>query len=434
MRAYDVILKKRNGFFLTQEEIEYFVHGYAKGEVTDYQMAAWLMAVFFQGLTDQETAFLTQAMIDSGEVIDLKEIAGIKVDKHSTGGVGDTTTLVLAPLVAAAGVNVAKMSGRGLGHTGGTLDKLESIPGLHIDLTKEKFIENVEKIGLAVMGQTANLVPADGKMYALRDVTATVESMPLIASSIMSKKIAAGAQAIVLDVKTGQGAFMKTLSQSLELAEAMVKIGKKMNRKTIAFITDMNQPLGYAVGNALEVEEALAVLSGQGPEDLRELCLELGGAMVYLAQKASSREEAREKLRLLLENGAALEKLGEMITAQGGNRRVLHDWTLLPQAAIKEEVRAGEDGYLTSLEAEKIGITAMLLGAGREKKEDIIDHSAGVLLKKKVGDKVSKGEVLAVLHSNDTTKISQAKAMYSSAYLIQNQPLEKLKLIYQIIE
>lgn len=434
MRAYDIILKKKQGQPLTREEILYFIHGYAKEDIPDYQMAAWLMAVYFQGMDSRETADLTEAMVTSGEQIDLKEIEGIKVDKHSTGGVGDTTTLVLVPLVAAAGVAVAKMSGRGLGHTGGTLDKLESIPGFSVSLSKEKFLNNVQKIGLAVMGQTAHLVPADGKMYALRDVTATVDSIPLIASSIMSKKIAAGAQGIVLDVKTGQGAFMKTLEDSLALAQTMVEIGKRVGRKTIAVISDMNQPLGLAVGNALEVKEAIEVLSGKGPEDLQELCLELGAAMVYLAGKAEDTDKAKTILRELLKNGAALDKLAQMIEAQGGERKVLEDTSLLPQASLKEEILALEDGVVEKLEAEKVGLSAMILGAGREKKEDFIDHSAGVVLQKKIGDTVKKGETLAILHTNNELSLVSAREKILSAYSITKKEVSQLPLIYQTVK
>jgi len=434
MRAYDLILKKREGSTLTYQEIEYFIHGYAKDQIPDYQVAAWLMAVYFQGMTKQETADLTMAMVRSGETIDLGEIEGVKVDKHSTGGVGDTTTLVLAPLVAAAGVPVAKMSGRGLGHTGGTLDKLESIPGLRINLTREEFINNVRRIGLAVMGQTANLVPADGKTYALRDVTATVDSIPLIASSIMSKKIAAGADAIVLDVKTGRGAFMKTLEESIELAKAMVEIGEKVGKKTIALVTDMDQPLGLAVGNALEVQEAIAVLKGKGPSDLRELCLELGASMVYLARKSDTIGEAREKLLTLLEKGQALEKFAQMIEAQGGDPRVLEDEGMLPQAAIQEAVLAPKSGYISQLEAEKVGLAAMALGAGREKKEDRIDPAAGVLLQKKIGEWIEKDEALATLHTNEHSRIAVGKATLLSAYTISSQPVENTPLVYRTIE
>lgn len=434
MRAYDLIWKKREGQTLTYEEIDYFIQGYAKGQVPDYQVAAWLMAVYFRGMTKQETADLTTAMVRSGETVKLEGIDGIKVDKHSTGGVGDTTTLVLAPLVAAAGVSVAKMSGRGLGHTGGTLDKLESIPGFRINLNREEFISNVKAIGLAVMGQTGNLVPADGKMYALRDVTATVDSIPLIASSIMSKKIAAGADAIVLDVKTGKGAFMKSLEDSVALAKAMVEIGEAVGRKTIALVSDMDQPLGLAIGNVLEVQEAIEVLKGEGPEDLRGLCLELGAWMVYLAKKAASVVEAKEKLVSLLDNGQALDKFKQMIEAQGGDSKILQNKELLPKAQIQEDIIASDSGYIVQLEAEKIGLAAMALGAGRERKEDQIDPAAGILLQRKVGEWVNKGETLAVLHTNQQSRLLEGKEKLLQAYTFGSHPIEKPQLIYQTVE
>lgn len=434
MRAYDLIWKKREGQTLTYEEIDYFIQGYVKGQVPDYQVAAWLMAVYFRGMTKQETANLTMSMVKSGETVKLEGIDGIKVDKHSTGGVGDTTTLILAPLVAAAGVPVAKMSGRGLGHTGGTLDKLESIPGFRINLKREEFISNVKTIGLAVMGQTANLVPADGKMYALRDVTATVDSIPLIASSIMSKKIAAGADAIVLDVKTGKGAFMKSLKDSIALAKAMVEIGEAVGRKTLALVSDMDQPLGLAIGNILEVQEAIDVLKGQGPEDLRELCLELGARMVYLAKKEANVVEAKEKIASLLDNGQALDKFKQMIEAQGGNPKILENKELLPKAQLQESIMASQSGYIVQLEAEKIGLAAMALGAGREKKEDQIDPGAGILLRKKVGDWVNKGETLAVLHTSEQEKLIEGKAKLLNAYTFGPHPIEKPQLIYQTVE
>jgi len=433
MGVCEIIWKKRDGETLSYREIEYLIHGYTRGDIPDYQVAAWLMAVYFRGMNKQETVDLTMAMVKSGETIDLAEIEGIKVDKHSTGGVGDTTTLVLAPLVAAAGVPVAKMSGRGLGYTGGTLDKLESIPGFRIDLSREEFLNNVKTIGLSVMGQTADLVPADGKIYALRDVTATVDSIPLIASSIMSKKLAVGAEAIVLDVKTGGGAFMKTVEYSLALAKAMVEIGQAVGRKTIALVSDMNQPLGLAVGNALEVGEAIAVLQGKGPEDLRELSLELGAAMLYLANKAGSLEEGKEKLLTFLKNGQALAKFAQMIEAQGGDPRVLQDPSLLPQARIKEELTAQESGYLVQLEAQKVGLAAMALGAGRERKTDCVDPAAGVLLQKKVGDWVEKGEVLAVLQTNEAGKLAAGREKLAAAYTIASWPQTKAKLIYQTV-
>ncbi|MHB8171785.1 MAG: thymidine phosphorylase, partial [Thermincolia bacterium] len=368
--------------------------------------------------------------VNSGEAIDLSAIKGIKVDKHSTGGVGDTTTLVLAPLVAAAGVPVAKMSGRGLGHTGGTLDKFEAIPGFSVELTREQFIEKVNSVKVAVVGQTGNLVPADKKMYALRDVTATVNCIPLIASSIMSKKIAAGADAIVLDVKTGSGAFMKTLEDSFELAKAMVDIGTQVGRNTVAVVTTMDQPLGYAVGNALEVKEAMSTLKGGGPADLRELCLTLGGHMIKLASLVGSAEEGKEKLAGLLDGGAALVKFKEMIAAQGGNPEVVEKQDLLPQAGQLVEVKATQDGYVQSMEAETIGIAATILGAGRETKDSIIDPAAGIVLRKKVGDQVKAGDALAVLHVNRHDKVEEARQMVTGAYAIGAEAVPTGKLIF----
>lgn len=400
MRMVDLIEKKRDGGELTAEEINFIIRGYTNGEIPDYQMSAFSMAVFFNGMTDQEQATLTMAMADSGDQIDLSKIEGIKVDKHSTGGVGDTTTLVLAPLVASVGVPVAKMSGRGLGHTGGTLDKLESIEGFHIELTEEQFIRQVNELKVAVIGQSGNLTPADKKLYSLRDVTATVNSIPLIASSIMSKKIAAGADAIVLDVKTGEGAFMKTKEDARKLAEAMVSIGNSVGRRTMAIISDMSQPLGYAIGNALEVKEAIETLKGQGPEDLTELCLTLGSQMVVAGGKADNLEEARNMLKEAIANGEALKTFKQLIAAQGGNPAVADDTGLLPQSTHVIEFQSDLDGYVESLEADEIGTAAMLLGAGRATKDSEIDLSVGIVLKKKIGDSVAKGETLAEIHAN----------------------------------
>lgn len=433
MRAYDLILKKRNGESLSREEIYHLVHGFVRGEVPDYQMAAFLMAVYFRGMEPQEVSDLTMAMVDSGERVDLSAIPGVKVDKHSTGGVGDKTTLVLAPLVAAAGIPVAKMSGRGLGHTGGTLDKLESIPGFRVSLSPQEFLDNVRRIGLAVVGQTGQLVPADGKLYALRDVTATVDSLPLIASSIMSKKIAGGADAIVLDVKTGSGAFMKKLEDSVALAKAMVSIGNRVGRKTRAVISDMDQPLGRAVGNALEVKEAVATLQGAGPEDLLELCLTLGSQMVYLAGLAATPEEARQGLVKLLGNGAAFRKLEEMVRAQGGRTEALHDLSLLPAASGIELLRAEKGGYVRRLDALKVGRAAMALGAGRATKESAIDLAVGVVLKKKVGEAVKEGEALAEVHYNSKAQLAEALALLRSAYEIADEPPAARPFIYGII-
>lgn len=430
MRAYDIIRKKRDGGELSQEEIEFMVQGYTSNEIPDYQMAAWAMAVFLRGMNARETADLTMAMVRSGDQVDLSGIAGIKVDKHSTGGVGDTTTLVLAPLVAAAGAPVAKMSGRGLGHTGGTLDKFESIPGFRVELNKEEFIRNVNTVGAAVVGQTGNLAPADKKLYALRDVTATVDSIPLIASSIMSKKIAAGADAIVLDVKTGSGAFMKTLEDSFALARAMVAIGQEVGRKTVAVITDMDQPLGRAIGNALEVKEAIETLRGGGPSDLRELCLTLGAHMVTLAGKAANPAAARARLEELLQNGQALAKFKEMVAAQGGDPRVIDQPELLPQAQKVIPLLAEQDGYVARIEAEELGIAATMLGAGRETKESKVDLAVGLVVNKKVGEAVAAGEPLVWLHVNEERRLAEVMAKVKAAFTISSQQPAPATLIY----
>lgn len=400
MRIVDLIAKKRDGKELTTEEINFFVEGYTKGIVPDYQASALAMAIYFQDMNDRERADLTMAMVNSGETIDLSAIDGIKVDKHSTGGVGDTTTLVLAPLVAALDVPVAKMSGRGLGHTGGTIDKLESVEGFHVEITKDEFIKLVNRDKVAVIGQTGNLTPADKKLYALRDVTGTVNSIPLIASSIMSKKIAAGADAIVLDVKTGAGAFMKTNEDAEMLARAMVKIGNNVGRNTMAIISDMSQPLGFAIGNALEVKEAIDTLKGEGPEDLTELVLTLGSQMVVLAKKASTLEEAREMLMEVMKNGKALEKFKVFLKNQGGDASIVDNPEKLPQAKYQIEVPAKESGVISNIVADEIGVAAMLLGAGRATKEDEIDLAVGLMLRKKVGDKVEKGESLVTIYAN----------------------------------
>lgn len=397
----DVIAKKRDGKALTKEEIEYFVKGYTSGEIPDYQASSLAMAIYFQDMTDDERAHLTMAMVESGDQIDLSEIEGIKVDKHSTGGVGDTTTLVLAPLVAALDVPVAKMSGRGLGHTGGTIDKLEAVEGFHVEITEQDFINLVNKDKVAVIGQSGNLTPADKKLYSLRDVTGTVNSIPLIASSIMSKKIAAGADAIVLDVKTGAGAFMKTIEDSELLAHAMVKIGNNVGRNTMAIISDMSQPLGRAIGNGLEVKEAIETLKGEGPEDLTELVLTLGSQMVVLAKKAETLDEAREKLLEVIQNGKALEKFKVFLENQGGDGSVVEDLSKLPQAQYTFEVKAQESGYVSHIVADEIGVASMLLGAGRATKDDIIDLAVGLVLNKKVGDKVEKGESLVTIYANN---------------------------------
>jgi pyrimidine-nucleoside phosphorylase len=417
MRMVDLIEKKRDGKELTTEEIYFIIEGYTKEEIPDYQMSAFAMAVFFQDMTERERADLTMAMVHSGDTIDLSSIEGIKVDKHSTGGVGDTTTLVLAPLVAALGIPVAKMSGRGLGHTGGTIDKLESIQGFHVEISKGEFINLVNKAKIAVIGQTGNLTPADKKLYALRDVTATVNSIPLIASSIMSKKIAAGSDAIVLDVKTGAGAFMKTLEDAKELAHAMVSIGNHVGRKTMAVISDMSQPLGFAIGNALEVKEAIDTLQGKGPKDLEELCLALGRQMVYLANKADSLEEAEKMLKEVIRNGKALAKFKEFIANQGGDASIVDHTEKLPQAAYLIEVPAKKTGVVAEIVADAIGTAAMLLGAGRATKESKIDLAVGLRLNKKVGDQVKIGESLVTIHSNRPNVDDVLKKIYENIHI-----------------
>ncbi|HDR4552960.1 pyrimidine-nucleoside phosphorylase [Bacillus thuringiensis] len=400
MRMVDIIAKKRDGKELTTEEIKFFINGYTDGSIPDYQVSALAMAIFFKDMTDRERADLTMAMVESGETIDLSAIEGIKVDKHSTGGVGDTTTLVLGPLVAALDVPVAKMSGRGLGHTGGTIDKLEAVEGFHVEITKEQFIDIVNRDKVAVIGQTGNLTPADKKIYALRDVTGTVNSIPLIASSIMSKKIAAGADAIVLDVKTGAGAFMKTEEDAKELAHAMVRIGNNVGRQTMAVISDMSQPLGFAIGNALEVKEAIDTLKGEGPEDLTELVLVLGSQMVVLAKKANTLEEAREMLIEVMKNGKATAKFKEFLSNQGGDSSIVDNSEKMPQAKYVIDVPAKTSGVISNIVADEIGIAAMLLGAGRATKEDEIDLAVGLMLRKKVGDAVKEGEPFVTIYAN----------------------------------
>lgn len=434
MRMYDLIKKKRNGEVITREEIEFFIDGYVKGQIPDYQVSAFMMAVFFQGMNVEETIALTRAMMYSGDTIDLGKIEGVKVDKHSTGGVGDKTTIALAPLVAACGAPVAKMSGRGLGHTGGTLDKLESIPGLSIDMEEEKFIENVNTHKIAVCGQTGHIVPADKKLYALRDVTATVDHMSLIASSIMSKKLASGADAIVLDVKTGSGAFMKTIDDSFELAKEMVNIGNGMDRETLGVITDMDQPLGIAVGNSIEVIEAIETLKGNGPEDFTELCMTLGSYMLLLAKVASSYEDGRKRLEEAISSGKALEKQREFIAAQGGNPDVVDNYDLLPKAQFEYEVKTPESGYVSSIDAEEVGVSALILGAGRETKESEIDLSAGIKLVKKVGDKVEAGDTIAVIYFNKKEKQEDAAKRLLGAYTVSQNKPESRKLVYGIVD
>ncbi|TWJ58807.1 Pyrimidine-nucleoside phosphorylase [Bacillus paralicheniformis] len=431
MRMVDIITKKQNGEELTTEEIQFFIKCYTDGSIPDYQASALAMAIYFQDMTDRERADLTMAMVNSGETIDLSAIEGIKVDKHSTGGVGDTTTLVLAPLVAALDVPVAKMSGRGLGHTGGTIDKLEAIKGFHVELSKDEFIELVNRDKVAVIGQSGNLTPADKKLYALRDVTGTVNSIPLIASSIMSKKIAAGADAIVLDVKTGAGAFMKTDEDAVNLAKAMVRIGNNVGRQTMAVISDMSQPLGFAIGNALEVKEAIDTLKGEGPEDLTELVLTLGSQMVVLAKKAETLDEAREKLIDVMKNGKALQKFKDFLQNQGGDSSVADNPEKLPQAAYKIDIPAKEAGVVSEIVADQIGVAAMLLGAGRATKEDKIDLAVGIMLRKKVGDAVEKGEPLVTLYANRENVDDVIAKVYDNIQIAEKA--EAPKLVHTVI-
>lgn len=400
MRMVDIIEKKRDGHALSKEEIEFFIKGYTKGDIPDYQASSLAMAIFFQDMNEEERAAMTMAMVNSGDRIDLSQIHGTKVDKHSTGGVGDTTTLVLAPLVASVGVPVAKMSGRGLGHTGGTIDKLESVKGFNVEISEEDFIKLFNDNQVAVIGQSGNLTPADKKLYALRDVTGTVNSIPLIASSIMSKKIAAGADAIVLDVKTGSGAFMKTLEDAEALAHAMVSIGNNVGRNTMAIISDMSQPLGRAIGNALELQEAIDTLKGQGPDDLTELVLTLGSQMVVLASKASTLDEARQLLESAIHTGQALEKFKTFISNQGGDASIVDHPEQLPRARYQIHFQAQKDGMITEMIANEIGVASMMLGAGRQTKEDVIDLGVGIVLNKKVGDRVTKGDSILTIHSN----------------------------------
>lgn len=433
MQAYEVIIKKRDGLELTTEEINYFIRGLSTGEIPDYQVSAMTMAIYFRGMTSRELSDWTMAMVNSGATMDLSEISGIKADKHSSGGVGDKTTILLAPWIAAAGVPIAKMSGRGLGHTGGTIDKLEAIPGFQTSLSKEQFIKNVNAIGVAVAGQTGNLVPADKKLYAIRDVTGTVDSIPLIASSIMSKKIAAGADAIVLDVKVGSGAFMKSVEDAKVLAKAMVSIGTSLNRNTVAVISNMNQPLGNAVGNAIEVIEAIDALKGNGPEDLMELMYALGSQMLIVAGKVKTLEEGTALMQEILKSGAALEKLKEMIRAQGGDVNVVEDYTLLPQAGYTMEIPATETGYISDIMAQEIGLAVKIIGAGREKMDDVLDLSSGVYLKKKVGDFTEKGEPIAVLYGNNTEKMQEASLRIQQAYGYSTEKPPVLPMIHAVI-
>ncbi len=434
MRMYDLIIKKRKGLELNKEEIHFFIDGFTKGEIPDYQVSALLMAIFFNKMNIIETAELTMAMVKSGDEIDLSNIKGVKVDKHSTGGVGDKTSICLAPLVASLGVPVAKMSGRGLGHTGGTIDKLESFEGFSVELTEDKFINDVNNINIAIMGQSSNLVPADKKLYALRDVTATVDNMSLIASSIMSKKIASGADAIVLDVKVGDGAFMKSSEDAKDLASEMVSIGKSLNRKTIAVVSDMDQPLGYAIGNVVEVIEAIELLKGNGPKDLLELTLTIGSNMLLCAKKATSIEEARKMLSENIENGKGLAKLKEFISAQGGDISPIDDYNKFPKAKYVEPVKANKSGYISKIKAESFGLIAMELGAGRATKESEIDLAVGIVLNKKRDEKVENGDILAYIHANSKEKLNRAKESILENIIIEDEKNSTIPLIYEIIE
>lgn len=434
MNMYDLIYKKREGEALTQEEIEFFISGYTSGSIPDYQTSALLMAIFFRKMTKEETYALTKAMKNSGDVVDLSEIEGVKVDKHSTGGVGDKTTLVVGPLAAACGVKTAKMSGRGLGFTGGTVDKMESIPGFRTTLEANEFISLVNRVGLSVIGQTAHIAPADKKLYALRDVTATVDNLSLITSSIMSKKLASGSNAIVLDVKCGSGAFMERFEDACELGELMVEIGKADGKKTIAVITDMNQPLGLAVGNSLEVIEAIETLKGKGPKDITELSLRLAAYMIYAGEKAQSPEVGYNMARNALESGAALSKLAEFIEGQGGDPKVIEDHTLFPKPNCQADILAEADGYVGAIEARSIGLASQHSGAGRATKEDAIDLSAGIMLYKKVGDPVKKGELLATVFGNDQTRVDRGAQEAANAFLIQDEKPEESALVKKVIQ
>lgn len=432
MRAVDIIEKKKHNLKLSKEEIDFLISGYTKGDIPDYQMSAFLMTVYFNGMEPDEIANLTQSFVESGDQVDLSEIEGIKVDKHSTGGVGDKISLIVIPLVASFGVPVAKMSGRGLGHTGGTIDKLESIEGFRTDLSTKDFINNVNNYKMAIVGQTANLTPADKKIYALRDVTSTIDSIPLIASSIMSKKIASGADAIVLDVKVGSGAFMKTIDEAEDLARTMVSIGKNLGRDTIAIITNMDQPLGYEIGNSNEVMEAIKVLRGEGSIDETEIALAIAANMCLLGGAFSDIDEAYKELKLLIESGKAIEKLKELIRIQGGDPRVVDDNSLFPQAKNTYDIRAERDGYIYSIDAESIGIGAMLLGAGRKTKEESIDPAAGIRLVKKIGDRVDKGSVICQLMTN-LDEFDDAIDKVKGAFVINDEKPETKPYIYNII-
>jgi len=433
LRFCDLIIKKRNGLKLDQKEIDYAIKEFDESIIPDYQMSAMLMAIYFQGMDINEIKYLTMAMVNSGKTIDLSSISGIKVDKHSTGGVGDTTTLVLAPMVAAAGVPVAKMSGRGLGHTGGTIDKLESIEGFKTELSLNKFINVVKKVGGSIISPTSDLAPADKKLYALRDVTGTIDSIPLIVGSIMSKKLAAGADAIVLDVTTGSGAFMQEYKDALKLGKIMVDIGLELGKETVAVVSNMDEPLGFAIGNSLEVKEAIEVLKNRGPEDLRDLCLVLGAHMLKLGGAIRNYEEGKNRLEKILKEGTAFDKFKEMITAQGGNPEIADKPELLPLAKHCNKIKADISGYIQKIDSRLIGESAMLLGAGREKKGSEIDLSVGIILKKKVGNKVNINEDLAEVYYNNSEKLKEAKKKLLSSFVIGNKKPQKLPLILATI-
>lgn len=432
MRMVDVIDTKRNGGELTTEQIEFFINGYTKGDIPDYQISALLMAIYLKGMTKQETATMTMTMLHSGDQLDLSEIPGVKVDKHSTGGVGDKTSIPLAPLVASVGIPVPMISGRGLGHTGGTLDKLEAIPGLKVEISEASFKQQLRDVGCAIVGATGNIAPADKKIYALRDVTDTVDSIPLIAGSIMSKKIASGTDALVLDVKTGSGAFMKTEADSVALAKELVGIGKSVGMNAMAVISDMNQPLGNAIGNALEIEESIALLKGNGPADLLDLVLTIGSQMVVMANKATDLDAARKMLQQHIDDGSALTKFKEMIIAQGGDGRVIENPTMMPQATYQMPILAARDGVITKMKADEMGIAAMMLGGGRQKKDDQLDYAVGLTLSKKVGDEVHQGDTILTIHSN-REDVSDVQQLIEANISIGDEA-QPLTLIHEVID
>jgi pyrimidine-nucleoside phosphorylase len=434
MRAYDIIKKKREGLSLSRNELSSFLNGYLKGEIPDYQVSSFLMAVFFQGMNADETVSLTDIMLNSGSALDLSDIPGPKVDKHSTGGIGDKVSIILAPLVASAGVKVPMMSGRGLGHTGGTLDKLESIPGFKTGLSIKEFKKVLSEAGCAMIGASEKIAPLDRKLYALRDVTATVESIPLITASIMSKKLSEGIQGLVLDVKLGSGAFMKDLDSARELAMSMVQIGNSLGVKTIAAITDMDQPLGMTIGNSLEVIESIDAMKGKGPEDLMEVTFYLGALMLKAANMEADIEAGKNRLKQLIDNGSAIRKFKEMVEMQGGNPDIVERPDLLPSAGIRVDIRSPGAGYIRSMDAEAVGISAMILGAGRERMDSIIDHSAGILLKKKTGDFMEKNEIICMFFTNDEAKVKKAEELFLGALVFGDKPPEKKKMIIEVIE